>query len=126
RNSFSAEFGFTAGTALNVVTKSGTNDFHFSAYIFYRSQTTSARNDFDFNSTKQLDRQFFPGFALGGPIAKNKLFFFTNYERQQNDNARFRTYTASALLQPNAAQLAILAALDAKPDANVKRISANL
>ena len=126
RNGFSAEGGFTAGTAINVITKSGTNDFHGSAYIYYRSQTTSARNAFDFNSTKPLDRQFFPGFSVGGPIAKNKLFFFTNYERQQNDNARFRTYTGNALLQPNAAQVALLNTLDASSNANVQRISANL
>jgi len=126
RNSFTAEFGFTAGTAVNVITKSGSNNFHGSGYIFYRSDKTSARNFFDFTNPRAEDRQLFPGFTFGGPIAKNKLFFFTNYERQQNDNARFRTYTASALLQPNAAQVALLAALDAKPDANVKRISANL
>lgn len=126
RNSFTAEFGFTAGTAVNVITKSGSNSFHGSGYIYYRSEKTSARNFFDFTNPRAEDRQLFPGFTFGGPIKKNKLFFFSNYERQQNDNARFRTYTASALLQPNAAQLALLAALDAKPDANVKRISANL
>src|SRR6185295_6568563 len=81
RNSFSAEFGFTAGTAINVITKSGTNNFHGSGYFYYRSQTTSARAPFDFNKDKPLDRQYFPGFTLGGPIVKNKLFFFTNYER---------------------------------------------
>src|SRR5215831_18236299 len=47
RNSFTAEFGFTAGTAVNVITKSGGNQFHGSAYIFYRSNGTSARNPFD-------------------------------------------------------------------------------
>jgi hypothetical protein len=126
RNSFTAEFGFTAGTAVNVITKSGSNNFHGSGYIYYRSDKTSARNFFDFTNPRAEDRQLFPGFTFGGPIKKNKLFFFSNYERQQNDNARFRTYTASALLQPNAAQVALLAALDANPSANVKRISANL
>src|SRR5205814_9821385 len=47
RNAFAAEFGFTSGTAVNVVTKSGTNNFHGSLYTFYRSQHTSARNFFD-------------------------------------------------------------------------------
>lgn len=126
RNSFSAEFGFTAGTAVNVITKSGTNNFHGSGYIFYRSDKTSARNFFDFTRPRAEDRQLFPGFTFGGPIAKNKLFFFTNYERQQNDNARFRTYTNSALLQPSATQAALLAALDANASPNVQRISANL
>ena len=46
RNSFTAEFGFTAGTAVNVITKSGSNNFHGSGYIFYRSDKTSARNFF--------------------------------------------------------------------------------
>ena len=126
RNSFTAEFGFTAGTAVNVITKSGTNQFHGSGYIYYRSDKTSGRNFFDFTNPRAKDRQLFPGFTFGGPIVKNKLFFFTNYERQQNDNARFRTYTSSGLLQPSAAQAALLATLDANPSANIQRISANL
>jgi len=126
RNSFSAEFGFTAGTAINVITKSGTNNFHGSGYFYYRSQTTSARAPFDFNREKPLDRQYFPGFTFGGPIVKNKLFFFTNYERNVIDTARFRTYSGSSLLQPGALQLALLATLDASASANVQRIAADL
>jgi Carboxypeptidase regulatory-like domain/TonB-dependent Receptor Plug Domain len=134
RNSFSAEFGFTAGTAVNIVTKSGTNEFHGSAYVFFRSQMTSARDPFDFNTTgkKAFDQQVFPGFTVGGPIVRNKLFFFTNYERQKNDSARFRNFTTNDQLRPNTAQLALLGRLDAatnpdgSPDTNVRRISANL
>jgi hypothetical protein len=128
RNSFTAEFGFTAGTAVNIITKSGTNQFHGSAYLFYRSQKTSARDPFDFNPTgkKSYAQQVFPGFTAGGPIVQNKLFFFTNYERQKNDDTRFRTYTNNALLQPTTPQAALLAQLDASSDPNVQRISANL
>jgi Carboxypeptidase regulatory-like domain len=128
RNSFSAEFGFTAGTAVNIVTKSGTNKFHGSGFFFYRSDATSARNPFDtLNPGKQsADRQFFPGFTLGGPIVKNKLFFFTNYERTNIDSARFRSYTNDPLTRPNALQLASLAILDASSNANVRRIGTNL
>jgi hypothetical protein len=128
RNSFTAEFGFTAGTAVNIITKSGTNQFHGSAYLFYRSQKTSARDPFDFNPTgkKSYAQQVFPGFTAGGPIVQNKLFFFTNYERQKNDDTRFRTYTNSALLQPSTAQVALLAQLGASSDPDVQRISANL
>ncbi|MGH9768322.1 MAG: TonB-dependent receptor [Blastocatellia bacterium] len=128
RNSFTAEFGFTAGTAVNIITKSGTNQFHGSAYLFYRSQKTSARDPFDFNPSgkKSYTQQVFPGFTVGGPVVKNKLFFFTNYERQKNDNARFRTYTNNSLLLPSTAQAALLAQLDASSDANVRRISASL
>ncbi len=130
RNSFTAEFGFTAGTAVNVVTKSGTNGFHGSAYIFYRSDGTSARNAFDNVNPgkKSSDRTYFPGFTFGGPISKNKLFFFTNYERNNVDAARFRTYTSDPLTSPNAnpSQSNLLALLDASADANVRRISTNL
>ena len=128
RNSFSAEFGFTAGTAVNIVTKSGTNSFHGSGYFFYRSDATSARNPFDTLNPgkKSADRQFFPGFTLGGPIVKNKLFFFTNYERTNTDFARFRSYTNDPLTRPNATQLASLAILDASASANVRRIGTNL
>jgi Carboxypeptidase regulatory-like domain/TonB-dependent Receptor Plug Domain len=128
RNSFTAEFGFTAGTAVNIITRSGTNQFHGSGYIFFRSQQTSARDPFDFNPTgeKSFNQQVFPGFTFGGPMVKNKLFFFTNYERQKNDNARFRTYTNNLLLQPGLAQTALLTQLDNSADANVLRISANL
>jgi hypothetical protein len=128
RNSYTAEFGFSAGTAVNVITKSGGNGFHGSGYIFYRSDATSARNPFDVINPgkKSKDRTYYPGFTLSGPIAKNKLFFFTNYERTNTDSARFRSYTNDALTQPNTAQLAVLAGLDASADPNVRRISTNL
>jgi len=126
RNSYTAEFGFTAGTAVNVITKSGSNQIHGSGYVFYRSDWSSARNFFDLTNPRASDRQIFPGFTFGGPIVKNKLFFFTNYERNMVDAARFRTYTGNALLQPNAAEASLLASLDASTDANVRRISANL
>ena len=139
RNSFTAEFGFTAGTAVNIITRSGTNNFHGSGYIFYRSDTTSARNAYDNTNPgkKSPDREFFPGFTFGGPLAKNKLFFFTNYERDNVDSARFRTYTGNSLLRPSTCvdpgppapapcQGALLNRLDQSADANVRRISANL
>ena len=126
RNSFSAEFGFTAGTAVNVITKSGTNEFHGSGYVFYRSDKTSARNFFDFTNPRASDRQLFPGFTFGGPMVKNKLFFFTNYERNMVDAARFRFYTTNALLRPDAAQATLLATLAANPSPNVQRIASNL
>ncbi|MCI0388930.1 MAG: TonB-dependent receptor [Acidobacteria bacterium] len=126
RNAFAAEFGFTAGTVVNVVTKSGTNNFHGSGYVFYRSQKTSARDPFDFSGKKSFDQQVFPGFTFGGPIAKSKLFFFTNYERLKSDAARFRSYTDKPQLQPSASQIALLDKLGDSTDGNVRRISANL
>jgi hypothetical protein len=127
RNAFAAEFGFTAGTAVNVVTKGGTNEFHGSAYTFYRSQKTSARNFFDRGAKKAFDQQVYPGFTLGGPIAKNKAFFFTSYEMLKSDAARFRRYTDNPiLLGPTAAQSAYIAQLEASTNATIRRIGVGL
>ena len=108
RNAFAAEFGFTAGTAVNVVTKSGTNKFNGSAYAFFRDQYTGARSFFDKGANKPFDQNFSPGGTLGGPILRDKLFFFTSYEFRKLDTPRFRTYlnTPEALgLNGNPAQL---------------------
>ncbi|MBI3654622.1 MAG: TonB-dependent receptor [Acidobacteria bacterium] len=126
RNSFAAEFGFTSGTAVNVVTKGGGNSFHGSGYIFYRSNRTSAREFFDLNAKKAFQRQVYPGFSFGGPLVKNKLFFFTNYERQQLDLTRFRNYLANPLLNPSATQAALLARFQSSGNATLQRIGANL
>ncbi|MEO7652825.1 MAG: carboxypeptidase regulatory-like domain-containing protein, partial [Bryobacteraceae bacterium] len=126
RNAFAAEFGFTAGTAVNVVTRGGTNQLHGSVYAFYRSQKTSARNFFD-RSTKAFDQQFYPGVTLGGPLVRNKLFFFTAWEMAKADASRFRRYTDNqALLQPSAAQQSYLAQLASADDLDVRRVGTAL
>lgn len=123
RNAFAAEFGFTAGTAVNVVTRSGTNDFHGAGYIFYRSQKTSARDFFDLRPTKAFDQQMYPGVSFGGPLARNKVFVFSSYEALKSDTARFRNYTGDAeIMGPNAAQRAYLAELTGAADENIRRI----
>jgi len=81
-SSFSAEYGRASGGVVNVITKSGTNDFHGSAYEFNRVSAL-ASNSF-FNDANGLpkgiyDRNNF-GYSIGGPIKKNKLFFFQNTE----------------------------------------------
>ena len=129
RNSFNAEFGFTAGTAVNVVTKSGTNDLHGSAYMYFRSDKTSAKERFiptAFQNQRAFQQQVYPGFTLGGPIVKNKLFFFTNYERQKLDLPRFRSFSTNAQTQPTALQNSLLTRIGALPDANLQRIAATL
>ena len=128
RSSFNAEFGFTAGTALNVVTRSGSNNFHGSAYTYFRSDKTAAQERFipAFipQGTRVYQQQFYPGFTLGGPIVKNKVFFFTNYERQKLDIARFRSYSNNILIQLSAPQTALLNRLDTSTDATVKAVAA--
>ena len=127
RNAFAAEFGFTAGTAVNVVTRGGTNQYHGSAYTFYRSQHTSARNFFDRNPGKAFDQQLYPGVTLGGPAAANKVFFFSAWEFTKSDAARFRRYTDnSGLLGPSVGQQALLQQMGASPDAETRRVGTAL
>ncbi len=76
-----AEFGTVAGAHINVVTKSGTNQFHGSAWEFFRNQSMDARNYFDPVTGDKLPftlHQF--GGVIGGPIRKDKNFFFGSYE----------------------------------------------
>jgi len=78
-NSYSAEFGRGNGAILNAVIKSGTNQIHGDAYEFLRNEKLDARNAFDqFGRQPYKQNQF--GFTLGGPITKNRTFFFGDYE----------------------------------------------
>ena len=72
--------GFT-GASVNAVTKSGTNDFHGTVYGFYRNQDlTGGKVRGEDIFVPELEQKQY-GFSLGGPIVKNKLFFFVNFER---------------------------------------------
>ena len=77
-NLFTADQGRNSGATVNVITKSGSNQFHGSAYDFLRNEKTDARNFFSAVRPTLRQNQF--GASLGGPIIKNKLFFFGNYE----------------------------------------------
>ncbi len=74
----SAEYGYTAGGVVNMVTKSGTNQFHGSLYEFIRNDKLDARNAFAAVRAPFRYNQF--GGAVGGPVRKDKTFFFFNYE----------------------------------------------
>ncbi|MDX6611410.1 MAG: hypothetical protein QOD75_596 [Blastocatellia bacterium] len=77
---FNAEYGRNSGAIINVVTKSGSNDFHGNAYIYYRADRFAARDFFDISGQPDpLQRKQYGG-SIGGPIKKEKLFFFFNYE----------------------------------------------
>ena len=86
-NAYSAEFGRAGGAVINVVTKSGTNDPHGSAFWFVRDKSMNANNAI--NVLRGLPKapyhfdQF--GGTLGGPIRKDKHFFFFNYDGQRNN-----------------------------------------
>ena len=78
-HSFSAEYGRNAGAVISAVTRSGTNQFHGSAYEFFRNNVLDARNFFNAGDLPPFRRNQF-GAAAGGPILKDRIFFFANYE----------------------------------------------
>jgi hypothetical protein len=77
-NSYSAEFGGGGGSIVNIVTKQGTNQFHGSLYEFFRNDILDAENFFAIQKDKLRRNQF--GGTFGGPIIKDKTFFFFNFE----------------------------------------------
>ena len=78
-NSFSAEYGKFTGAVMNTVTKSGTNRFHGTLFEFYRNQGMDATNYFDTTKAALKQHQF--GGVFGGPVWKNKIFFFTDFQQ---------------------------------------------
>jgi hypothetical protein len=79
-SNYTAEYGRTSGGVINAITRSGSNSIHGSAYEFFRNDALDARNFFDGAKKPPLRRNQFGG-SLGGPIIKNKTFFFADYER---------------------------------------------
>ncbi len=100
---YPSEFGFSI-SQINVSTKSGTNEFHGSAFEFLRNSWLDAKNYFDNPNAKipPFRRNQFGG-AIGGPIFKNKLFFMGNYEglRESKAITRISTVPTAAILNGN-------------------------
>jgi hypothetical protein len=76
---YSAEYGKTSGGVINAITRSGTNQFRGSAYEFIRNSALDARNYFDAATIAPFRRNQFGG-TFGGPVLRDKTFFFSNYE----------------------------------------------
>ncbi len=88
-SNYEAEYGRNSGAVVNIVTKSGTNQLHGSALEYYRSGALGARNYFNIDSQPKnpfTNNQF--GGSLGGPIVKDKVFFFADYEGQREAGAQ--------------------------------------
>jgi hypothetical protein len=75
---YDAQYGVASGVQVTVITKSGTNDFHGELFEFLRNDKLDARNFFDVTKPAFRQNQF--GVALGGPIRRNRTFFFASYE----------------------------------------------
>ncbi|PWT81257.1 MAG: hypothetical protein C5B44_04080, partial [Acidobacteria bacterium] len=78
-NTYTAEYGRAAGGVFNIATRSGSNKFHGTAFEYHRNSALDARNFFDPEQKPPFKRNQF-GFSVGGPLVKNKLFFFGTYE----------------------------------------------
>ena len=108
RNSFAAEFGFTVGSAINVITKSGTNDYHGKVFGYFHDRSTDAVNYFNSfgptAGTKPFEQSAIYGGSLGGKIKRDKLFFFTSYEGQKLDSAVTTNLVDTAAAQGIAGQ----------------------
>ena len=98
-NDFNAEYGRNTGAIVDIVTRGGTNQFHGDAYWFGRYNALGARNFFNRDPDPQdpyVRNQF--GYSIGGPIIKNRTFFFINNEYQ-----RYRTTLTASSTVPTAA-----------------------
>src|SRR6266478_7240270 len=95
-SSYSAEYGRAAGGVVNAVTKSGTNQFHGGAFLYDRNNKWGARNPLATNSVlvngvftpvgiKPVDVRYQFGGTIGGPIVKDKAFFFFSYDQQRRN-----------------------------------------
>lgn len=96
-NTAPAEFGHSAGSTTNIVTRSGSNSFHGDLYDFLRNDALDARNFFA-QSVEPLKQNQFGG-TFGGPIQKEKTFFFGYYEGFRNHQGQTYTSTVPSLLE---------------------------
>ena len=102
RNGYQAEFGFASGAAINYITKSGTNRFHGDAFGLFDDRYTNSQNFLTklASSTNPYSQDFYGGGSVGGPILRDKLFFFGSYEFQKSDSAAIYSILSQPTLQP--------------------------
>lgn len=102
-NNATAEFGGYAGGVVQIATKQGTNDLHGSVYEYFRNTVLDANDFFDnrYGNPRQPLHQNQYGFNLGGPIKKNKLFFFFGFERETVTSGGLDTFTVPTAAQRN-------------------------
>jgi Carboxypeptidase regulatory-like domain/TonB dependent receptor len=85
-NAYSAELGHAGGAVINVVTKSGTNEFHGTGFEFYRDRSLNANDPINIINKRAKSPYHFNQFGgdIGGPVLKDRLFFFFDYDGQRN------------------------------------------
>jgi len=90
-NNFSALNGRSSGGQVELITKSGTNTFHGGATEFFENNALSSRNEFEAKTSVYRRNEF--GYYLGGPVVRNRTFFFTSFEGLRQSGARGQIYT---------------------------------
>lgn len=124
RSNYNAELGGASGGVINIVSKTGTNNFRGSVFAFFRHQSLDAGDPFaivlDGSTLTRIkpdaNRQQY-GFTVGGPIKKDKLFFFGGYEGfRRRESSTVPVLTDLSIFQPTATQTAIINSLAASAD----------
>lgn len=128
---YSAEYGRAAGAVVTAITKSGANQFAGGGYIYLRDDSLDARNFFDPPEQPEFKMKQF-GASLGGPIKRDRIFFYTNYEGSRKKlgsvqtgtvpSEAFRATVASAL-QPLLSTAPLPVSATANPDVGLARVS---
>src|SRR5260370_12242 len=96
---FSAEYGRASGGVVNTVTRSGTNRPHGTAYWFFRNRTLNARDRYASINPPEIRHQ--AGASLGGPIKKDKLFYFLNFDITRRNFPMVSSINRPAVVDPN-------------------------
>ena len=128
RNTYSAEYGGAFGGVVNIVSKTGANNWHGSIFGYFRNERFDAKNFFDQNPTDKspFNRQQFGG-SVGGPIHRDKTFFFTSFEAlKQKQTAFVNLLNDPNIFNLSGTQSSLLGFLDAAPDAGLRGLSAAL
>jgi hypothetical protein len=98
-NSYSAEYGRSNGGVITVNHKAGANEFHGSLFEFFRNEAINARNLFSTTGSRPRFRRNQYGFVFGGPVQRNKTFFFADYQGTRLRTGTPRTSTVPTSLQ---------------------------
>ncbi|MFN0141136.1 MAG: TonB-dependent receptor domain-containing protein [Pyrinomonadaceae bacterium] len=124
RSNYNAELGGASGGVINIIAKTGKNDVYGSVFAYFRNQSLDAGDPFAIvlqgNNVVRIkpnaNRQQFGG-ALGGPIKRDRTFYFLSYEGlRKRESSTVPVLTNLQIFQPTAAQSSIIAALAASPD----------
>ena len=127
-NAYSAELGHAGGAVINVVTKSGTNSFHGTAFEFFRDQSLNANDPINKINRRAKSPYHFNQFGgdLGGPIIREKLFFFFDYDGQRNTLPNLVFLGVPSPTTPTANQQTALSYLQARANSWIRTQNQNV